>query len=179
MPGSTCKIMFRRADAEDAEEVYRLMMEVYEEMIHKEYFVPEKREDIVSYTKDQGMVFVAYDEKERLAGYFIVAFPKESENLASEIGLSPEEQKKAVHMESCCVRKEYRGHGIQKEFFQIVEQCIDRKKYRYLLGTVAPGNISSLRNFQECGYHCVMTKEKYGGLLRHIMMKVLGAGSLF
>lgn len=166
--------VYRRALDSDVEAVWELMTEVYGTLPEKEYFVPEEKENLYSCVQEKGMLFVAHDAGGRLAGYLLVLYPGMSEdNLAKDLGYSVTKQKKTVHMESCCVRREYRGNGIEKDFLNVAEQCIDRKKYRYLAGTVSPGNMAGLKSMEACGYRPVMTKEKYGGLLRHIMLKEL------
>lgn len=164
-------IIYRRALKEDVEAVYELMMEVYDGLAEKSCFVPEEKENLYDYV-DKGMIFLACDGDKRLAGYFLVIYPGAgAENLAADLGFSAAKQKKTAHMESCCVREEYRGSGMEKDFLRIAEQCIDGKKYKYLMGTVSPSNAASVKSFEDCGYQVVRTQEKYGGLLRHIMMK--------
>lgn len=43
--------------------------------------------------------------------------------------------------------------------------------YHYYMCTVHPDNVYSVKNFEDMGYRVVVTTEKYGGLMRHVMMK--------
>ena len=80
---------------------------------------------------------------------------------------------KVVHMESVAVLPEYRGYHLQEKMLRYAEECIDKKQYSYLLATVSPDNPASYHSFEKCGYALVMTKEKYGGLLRRIYEKCI------
>ena len=53
------------------------------------------------------------------------------------------------------------------------EEIIKRKKMRYLMATVHPDNIYSLRNMEKLGMKAVLETKKYGGKQRYIMCKTL------
>ena len=58
-----------------------------------------------------------------------------------------------------------------KKLLKYAENLIDPTRYTYLLATVSPDNIPSMKTLTKLGYEVMMTKEKYEGVLRNIMMK--------
>ena len=76
-----------------------------------------------------------------------------------------------MHVESAVVASEYRGYALQGRMLQEAEHLIDRAKYSYLMATVSPENPASYKTLEKLGYELVLTKEKYGGLMRRLYIK--------
>ncbi|HBG12936.1 MAG TPA: hypothetical protein DDX68_16840 [Clostridium sp.] len=53
------------------------------------------------------------------------------------------------------------------------EEELRKQGYRYLMCTVHPENRYSKNNIIKQGYQVVLTKEKYGGYVRDILLKKL------
>lgn len=166
------KWIFRIATKEDAAEIGRVMQKVYERMDNKTLFVPSGPEEILAHIETEGFTVGAYDPQGKMAGNFIVRYPMDAEdNLGRDLGLPEEELCKVAHMESAVVLPEYRGHHLQIRMLQYAESLIDRQRFCYFMATVSPDNPASYRSMEANGYQHVMTKEKYGGLLRRIYCK--------
>lgn len=73
------------------------------------------------------------------------------------------------------VRKEYRGHGLQRKLEDLLEQIAYSRGYRWLCSSVSPDNTYSRRNIIASGYEWDSTMELYGGLQRDIFVKKLSA----
>ena len=86
-----------------------------------------------------------------------------------------------AHIESAAVRAEYRGNGIQKKLIEYACDYLCRKcgNIRYAMATVSPDNIPSLKSFEKAGFKIMLTKEKYGGKLRHILKREIHGGGLY
>ena len=80
---------------------------------------------------------------------------------------------KVLHMDSSTVLPEHRGHGLEAKMIAYAESLVDTSKYHYSFATVAPDNPASLKSLERNGYQVMVTKEKYGGLMRCVMMKTL------
>ena len=76
-------------------------------------------------------------------------------------------------MDSASVLPEHRGHGLEHRMIAFAETLVDASKYHYAFATVAPDNTASLKSLAKNGYQMMVTKEKYGGLTRSILMKIL------
>ena len=73
-------------------------------------------------------------------------------------------------MDVAAVLPEHRGHGLERRMLLWAEEQLPARFDR-LMCTVSPANPASLHSIERSGYRAVLTKEKYGGHLRHIMLK--------
>ena len=89
------------------------------------------------------------------------------------MSLPTEELNKVLHMDSATVLPEHRGHGLEAKMISYAESLIDTSKYCYSFATVAPENLASLKSLERNGYEVMVTKEKYFGFIRCVMMKLL------
>ncbi len=168
------KFFIRQAIPEDVEAIYNVMVQTVEALEDKTLFVCD---DLV-YVKEQleksGFGTVACRADGEIVGSFLFRYPDLAEdNLGRDIDLPDNKLAQVVHMESAVVLPEYRGNHLQERMLQFGEKLIDRTKYRFLLATVSPDNPASYLTFERNGYELMVTKEKYGGLLRRIYQKEL------
>ena len=91
----------------------------------------------------------------------------------SDFSLTFKNLSRVVHMDSASVLPKRRGYGLESKMITFAENLIDTSKYCYSFATVAPENIASLKSLERNGYQIMITKEKYGGVMRCIMMKSL------
>ena len=172
------QINIRMANVNDAEDIVSVIEKVSSNMPHADWFVAGGREYIETHIDESGFIFLAEgivaDERPELAGFFVVDFPGESEhNLGWDIGFDLEQCRRVVHMDTAVVAEGWRGLGLQHKLMQACEKELAHRGWEYLLATIHPDNIYSLNNALKGGYQVMATKEKYGGKLRHIMMKTL------
>lgn len=165
-----------KTDLEDISEVIRIIMEVRD-------LIPDDQKawfavDDEAYTREvltngrcRGYKAVEC-ESGKIAGVFTAIIPGTEEfNLGRDIGLPEEELLLVVHMDTAAVLPEYRGNGLQGRLMKYVEEDLKTSGFRILCCTAHPDNRFSVNNILAQGYEVMMTKEKYGGLLRHIFMK--------
>ena len=168
------ELHIRKAVFEDAKVIYGIMLEAEAALEDKTLYVCDDYEYVERHLEAEGFAVVACNEEDTVVGVFLFRFPGNAEdNLGRDIGLLEEALDKVVHMESVAVLPEYRGYHLQEKMLRYAEEFIDKDKYSYLLATVSPSNPASYRSFENCGYSLVMTKEKYGGLLRRIYRKCI------
>ena len=77
------------------------------------------------------------------------------------------------HMESAAVHPDYRGRGLQGKLLQEAERIERQRGTRFLMATVHPDNVYSLRNLEAAGFQCIQETRKYGGLRRKVLCKRL------
>ncbi len=146
-------------------------------------FVADDRESLRRHLEAEGRILMALDtsfktgssvQDTSLAGFLMVRFPGAAkDNLGVYAGISADEMDRVAHMESVTVRAAYRGYGLQRRLVEQGESLAVQLGYKYSMCTVAPQNPWSLANMQDAGYSIVATVPKYGGLMRHILFKVL------
>lgn len=119
-----------------------------------------------------GVVYAAYSGEKMIAFYIIVK-PPENENLGIDIGLSLEDRQLLLHGELSHVLPPYRGNGLMRFLFKecLRDALITWKDHRYLCTTVYPFNIPSLKSTMDESFVIVNLKEKYGGVLRYILLR--------
>lgn len=154
-------------------EVADLYREVLFDLERKEFFALDP--DYVPDT--DGILYLCREKKEHeLVGVFALAFPGfDEENLGRDIGLADAELSLVAHMDIAAVRTSFRGHGIQKMLMQMAEKDASALGFRYLMCTIHPDNAASMKSALSLGYEVALTKKKYGGLVRNILLKDLMA----
>ena len=89
------------------------------------------------------------------------------------IPLTQDNLNRVLHMDSASVLPSHRGHGLEQKMIGFAETLVDTSKYCYSFATVAPENMASLKSLEKNGYQVLVIKEKYDGVIRCVMMKVL------
>ena len=180
----------RLATLDDAYTIWQIMDTCAKAMEHKEYFICDDLDYVKDILSGHGFGVVAYDEDGKIVGNLLVKYPGlDEENLGYDVFISNDEHgntnslctipltsdnlNKVLHMDSATVLPEHRGHGLEAKMIAYAESFVDTSKFRYSLATVAPENLASLKSLEKNGYQFMITKEKYGGLMRCVMMKKL------
>lgn len=165
--------LFRKASGQDVSGIMEIMNEAAADREHEEWFVSSDEEYVNRHLQEKGFVIVAEEEHGKMAGFFLVMYPNEKENLGNYLNFTPENLKKVVLMDTAVVASDFRGFGLQGRMLQEAEKYIDTQKYKFALCTVHPDNIYSLRNMQNHGYQVQKTVQCYGGYTRYVLMKKL------
>ena len=159
------------ATEQDIPELMSMIHEIYDAIPIKEWFCLNGDEAVTSYMTTGGFSLKAMCDG-KLAGVFIARTSDlGKENIGYDLKYDEEQRRQVAHMEIAMVRKEYRGHGLQKIMMEKAEQILKKQGFHYLLGTAHPDNAASVNTFLKLGYKQVMTKEKYGGMKRSIFCK--------
>lgn len=164
-------------DADAAEELHALMHAAWEGLTDKELFAVEDLDAdwVRSALTPPGFAVTARSEDGTLCGMLLVCFyGGAEENLGRDIGLTGEALHEVCNLECAAVRPEDRGHGLERRMFLFAEERLRAAGVRQALMTVSPRNPASLRSAEHAGYRILLTKEKYGGMLRHVLGKELG-----
>ncbi|MFT4105134.1 MAG: GNAT family N-acetyltransferase [Lacrimispora sp.] len=168
------EFLIEKAVTGDHDILAGVIREVWLQMERKEWFVADDSKAICQVLKEgRGLGYKAFEkESKALAGVFIAVLPgKGKENLGRDIGLADEELEKVAHMETIAILPQYRGNGLQHTMMQAAEEELKSRGYKYFMCTIHPENIYSEKNAVKQGYEVVLTKEKYGGYVRDILLK--------
>lgn len=169
----------RRSTPQDIDSMLHMIQNVHSQLNQKEWFVVDEE----SYTRElletgKGWGYIAEEiTSGEPAGLFIVNFPgTEAHNLgydifSSDAVLSEQFLSDIVHMDTAVVSPKYRGHHLQYRLISFAENDLKNAGYYKLMCTIHPENIYSLNNALDLGYRIMATREKYGGYLRHILLK--------
>ena len=162
----------RLASPQDAKEIWQVMDTCQKYLTNKSHFICDNQWYVNDVLSNSGFGVVTYDLEERIVGSLLVKYPgMEEENLGYDLSFDFSQLSKVAHMDSCCVLPQARGNHLEIKMLTYAEKVIDTSKYSYLMATVAPENIPSMKSLTALGYQVVATKEKYEGYLRNIMLK--------
>lgn len=188
VPSPLSKYTLRIATLEDAEKIYEIMVDASRTLEHKEHFICDDLNYVRTLLEQDGFGIVACDTSGNVVGNLLVKYPGiteenlgydifpdyfSSQNYPTNTNFLERELQKVVHMDSASVLSNHRGHHLESHMLAFAESLIDTHKYLYAFATVAPANTASLKSLMRNGYQTMVTKEKYGGVLRCIMMKRL------
>ncbi|MFC3901017.1 GNAT family N-acetyltransferase [Aliicoccus persicus] len=108
---------------------------------------------------------------------FLVPSHDMDDHLADDVGIDKEG---TIYSEVSLVHPEYRGQQLQTKMGKYLIDDLKRSSdLKYILATVSPNNIPSLKDKFKLGFRILKTKYKYGNKLRHIMMRDLHGESLY
>lgn len=167
-------IEIEKLTEEDAQNMMDLIRKVHDGIERTEWYAIDDLEYYKYYLQeDTGVGYKAFDrDTGELGGVFLAILPQtKALNLGYDIGMSSQEADKVAVMDTVAILPEFRGNNLQYRLMQAAEKDLKRQGYHYLMCTVHPDNCFSLRNVLKQGYEIVTTKEKYGGYLRHILLK--------
>lgn len=178
----------RLARPEEVDTIDGMMQAITAMLEQPDTFVADDRAFIEEVVCRSGFGLMAWTAAGDAAGFLLVSAPGPSHsNLGRDLGLEDAALSTVIQMESVAVLPAHRGHRLEKSLLLAAHCLLDelpsgqlpsesapashtiKKEKRICLATVSPYNPASLKSFQDCGYEILMTKEKYGGHLRHIL----------
>ena len=128
--------------------------------------------------RDGGFGVVARTEKGELAGMLLVCrYGESEENLGNDLTYPREALNQVCNFECAAVLPDHRGHGLEARMFAFAEDTLRGSEIRVMAMTVSPFNEPSIRSAKKAGFRVVLTKNKYGGMLRHVMVKKVPDGA--
>ena len=157
------ELTVRKGTTEDTEDLIRLLQEVRQGMVRKDWFYLDEPDDVRQMMADGTMQLWVARDADVLAAVFDILIPGTAEyNYGYDLGLTEEELLRVVHMDTAAVHPDYRGRGLQFCLMQEAEQYAAAMGRRILLTTVHPENRYSLNNILRQGYTVVRRLPKYG-----------------
>ncbi len=158
----------QRATLQDLADVMHIMMAAHGAMKDPTAYITDDEDYVAEHIVREGFVLLARMDG-RTAGFFLVCIPGQKENnLGYYLNFSQQQLQETAIMDSAAVLPEYQGRGLMARMFQEAVRLTEGE-YPYLLGTVAPENTASRRNFEKCGFRPVKLVMKPQGLRRLLM----------
>lgn len=174
------KFVFRMAGIEDVPVIDDMNRQAKAGVPDPDWFEAEDMEFMRRHISEEGFTILAQpaDDRTKTAAFLVVRFPgKAEDNLGEYLELSDEEMQKVAHLEIAVVSPEFRGNSLQYKLLaeaqRILEHEWNEREIRYLMATVHPENVYSLRNIERLGMKIAADVIKYGGKRRFVMWKNL------
>lgn len=160
------------ATKEDILELKKVMDEAVAVLLQKDWYVADNISFLERHIKEEGYT-LKYVVEGKIVAFLIVRYPMFSDDNLGYYLSNPTKEilTKVAHIESTAVLPNFRGHKLQKRLLEMAEQIEKEKHTKYLMATVHPDNIYSMRNFSDHGFICLLETKKYGGLRRNILLK--------
>lgn len=159
---------------DDMPDIFKLQEKVVETLAEKSALQPLTVEEFTSVLSEKEIMIGLFDSGTLIACRAMLV-PKigHEEHLGPDAGLSGEQLSKVIHSEISMVDPDYRGQALQTRMGKMLLEKIDRHRFRYVLATVAPFNIPSIKDKLELGMNIIALKKKYSGKLRYILYRDL------
>ncbi|MBR6770737.1 MAG: GNAT family N-acetyltransferase [Lachnospiraceae bacterium] len=165
-------VLIQKAGIEELENIHQVMTEAAKALAHHTLYICDSLAYVKQLLQTSGFAVTARTQEGQIVAVLLFRYPGQAEdNLGWDIGLLPRQIAQVAHIESVAVLPEYWGRGLMKQMLIYGEEWIDTGKYCYLMATVSPDNPASYTCLERSGYRHMLTKEKYGGLLRRIYLK--------
>lgn len=159
---------------DDMANIMTLQDKVVEALTEKSALQPLSIEEFNAVLSEEALMIGLFDEEKLIAcRAMLVPEIGHEDHLGPDAGLSELELSKVIHSEISMVDPAYRGQGLQTRMGKILMEKIDRSRFRYVLATVAPFNIPSIKDKLALGMDIIALKEKYSGKLRYIFYRDL------
>lgn len=169
-------VTIRKMEEQDLSSVLELQEYVIEFLMDRTFLQPLSEEEFLFILRGNGLMIGAYDAAKLIAFRAMLEPEIDRDHLGWDAGLAESELSSVLYSEVSNVHPDYRGHSLQQILGTILMKEIDRSRHRYIVATVAPFNIPSLKDKFSLGMHIISLEKKYGGLNRYTFMKDL-AGS--
>lgn len=149
------------------DDVLKLQQEVYDNLEDKEMLETIPRELMLEILSNDYSVGVFINDELKALRAFYIPKVGEADHLADDAGVSQED---TIYSEITFIDESLRGYNLQLKMGRVLlEQLKQDDRFKYLIGTVMPKNIASLKNTLNLGLKIVNTKIKYGNKRRHIL----------
>lgn len=155
-------------DVKNLSEVVTLQNIVYSNLDKKELLETLSEEEFINALMTPYAVGIFVDKKLIAFRAFLVPGIDADAHLADDVGI---EKEGTIYSEVSLVHPDYRGQQLQTKMGTFLIDILKQSdEFSYVLATVAPNNIPSMKDKFKLGFGIVKTKYKYGNKLRHIMM---------
>ncbi|MEO4053840.1 GNAT family N-acetyltransferase [Solibacillus sp. CAU 1738] len=138
---------------------------------------PLSREELQNILDGNGLMIGAFVE-ERLIAFRALLVPKVNEDEHLGVDIAASDLSRVLYQEISNVHPDFRGFGLQKVLANIIMLQVDVSKFDWVCATVMPYNVASLKDKFAQGMQIFALKYKYGGKLRYVFAKSLGAESV-
>lgn len=168
-------IQIIEASINDIDEIIKLKKQVWDKMKNKDWYVIDgtNKEFLAKQLKNNGLVLKAiYNNK--IIGFLIVENNIQNTNPIIKLTNLENEIDNCMELLNVAVHQEYRGNHLWSLMAIKAEEMMVRKyNKKYILSTVHPDNIASMKSLLNIGYKVVCTTKMYGNKDRCILLKTI------
>lgn len=172
--GKIYRGFIKKLEINDIEDILEFQSKIIKGIDDKCIYCETQRVEFENYFKNKDTLIGVFTDENILIAMGVHARYGESEdNYGFDLGIRGKELLKVGQIDSVAVLEEFRGNSLQKIICNKLEEISKSEGYRILCTTISPNNPYSIRTFEGLGYSIIKEKEKYGGMMRYILMKKL------
>lgn len=168
-----CPFQVENLTIEHLPDMMALQAKVTEKLVAKSSLSPLSEAEFTAILSGNGSIIGVFSHRKLIAFRAMLIPEIDDEHLGIDAGLPKETLPEVIYSEVSNVDPDYRGNKLQTFMGELLMKAIDRQKFRYVCATVAPMNIPSMKDKFALGLHIVALKEKYGGIMRYILIRDL------
>lgn len=157
----------------DLPAILKLQTVVYKALEDKKRLQPLEVEEFETILEGEPLTVGIFHQDELIAFRAFFNPVQDEEGLGGDIGLTEKDYPEILYSEITNVHPNYRGNHLQIKMGKFIMETLDTSAFRYILATVAPGNIPSMKDKFALGMRIYTVKEKYEGKLRYVYCKDL------
>lgn len=157
----------------DLPDILNLQTIVYEDLEDKKRLETLDEKEFRTILEGEPLMVGIFHREKLIAFRAFLNPDHDEEGLGRDIGLTEEDYTQIIYSEISNVHPDYRGNHLQTKMGNVIMERLNQSSFRYILATVAPGNIPSMKDKFALGMQIYKVKEKYGGKLRYIFCKDL------
>lgn len=160
---------FRDLNLNDLDAVLELQNSVYDSLENREVLETLRKEEFEEIIK-QGYIIGVFKGQSLVATRSMyIPQVDEAEHLGDDAKIG--DKNRIIYSEITFIDPASRGQGLQTKMGEaLIRRVRDSGDFDYVLTTVMPTNIPSLKDKFKLGFKIVKTTYKYGGKKRHVML---------
>lgn len=167
------KISITEANINDIDEIIKLKKDIWNNMENKDWYVIDgtNKEFLQNQLENRGLILKAVDNN-KIVGFLIVENNMKKNNSVIKHTNLENEIDNCIELCNVAVDTEYRGNHLYTKMAKKAEEIM-KKKYniKYILSTIHPDNIASMKSLLNIGYKVVCRTKMYNNLDRCILIK--------
>ena len=169
------KFLIKEATINDIDEILNLKKDIWDKLENKEWYVIDgtNREFLKTELENNGLILKAIHNNKIIGFLIIHNFLKKDSAIIQKLHFENKVDM-CIELSNGAVDSEYRGNNLYIEMAQKAEKIIiNRYNKKYILATVHPNNMASLKSLLQIGYKTICKTKMYGNLDRYILLKNL------
>lgn len=166
-------ISIAEASINDIDEIIKLKKDIWDKMKHKEWYVIDgtNKDFLENQLNNKGLILKAISNN-KIIGFLIVENNIKKERNIIKYAHLENESDKCIELANVAIAHEYRGNNLFTLMVKKAEKIMSEKyNIKYVLSTIHPDNVASMKSLLNIGYKVVCKTKMYGNKDRCILLK--------
>lgn len=174
------EVLIKEATIKDIDEILKLKKDIWDKLENKEWYVIDgtNRDFLNRELQNDGLILKAINNN-KIVGFLIIRNCLKKDNSIIQKLHFENKADMCIELSNGAVDSEYRGNNLYIEMAKKAEEImINRYNKKYILATVHPDNMASLKSLLKIGYKIICKSKMYDNLDRYILLKDLNTKAI-